>query len=503
MSSERPTTIWSLVEAAAAQHPDRVVLSDEHGRSLTTEQLRGAAERVAAGLEIRAGDTVSWQIPTSLEAVLTLVALARIGVAQNPIIPILREAEVRHITECISTTLLIVPERWRGFEHGQMARDIAGDSRMRVITIDLEGDRQAELALPSGDPTVLGPPAADDQSCRWYYFTSGTTAAPKGVRHSDATLIASSAGMIAGLGVTDGDVYPIAWPVAHIGGATMLTTVLRSGGKLVLFESFDPSTIAVRMAACGPTILGTGVPFFRAYLAGQRAHGAKPLFPALRAFTAGGAPTPPELIRELDGVFANVPVVNSYGLTEFPIATAPSPLDPPQRLAATVGPPSPGVQVRVVDGELRLKGPQQFLGYADPAHDADAIDNDGWLRTGDLGSVTDDGAVAITGRLKDVIIRNGENISALQIEDTLLRHPDIVDVTVLGLPDARTGERVCAVVVVAPGRQITLADVFAHCAAEGLAKQKAPEQLHVVDAIQRSSMGKVVKADLLAALAGP
>ena len=151
-----------------------------------------------------------------------------------------------------------------------------------------------------------------------------------------------------------------------------------------------------------------------------------------------------------------------------------------------------------MNGELRLKGAQCFAGYVDPALDPTAFDEDGWLRTGDLAEIDDDGFVAITGRLKDVIIRNGENISAAEIEDVLLRHPDIVDVSVIGRPDPRTGERVCAVVVARPGSTPDLAAIAAHCAAQGIARQKTPEQLALVDAIPRNPMGKVLKDELRA-----
>jgi cyclohexanecarboxylate-CoA ligase len=149
-----------------------------------------------------------------------------------------------------------------------------------------------------------------------------------------------------------------------------------------------------------------------------------------------------------------------------------------------------------VDGELRLKGPQCFLGYTDPAHDVGAFDDQGWFRTGDLGEIDSGGNVRITGRLKEVIIRNAENISALEIADVLLRHPDIADVTVIGLPDGLTGERVCAVVVPRPGCAVTLAEVAAHCRAEGMARQKHPEQLEVVDALPRNAMGKILAQQL-------
>jgi acyl-CoA synthetase (AMP-forming)/AMP-acid ligase II len=250
------------------------------------------------------------------------------------------------------------------------------------------------------------------------------------------------------------------------------------------------------MAAHRPTILGSALPFFRVYLDAQRRHGDEPLFPDLRTCTAGGAPTPPELVRELVEGFGIRGVVQSWGLTEFPVATAARPDDPPQVLVDTIGKPTPGVSLRVVDGELRVKGAQCFLGYVDPALDLEAFDEDGWFRTGDLGFVDDDGNVHITGRLKDIIIRNAENISAAEIEDVLLRHPDIADVAVIGVPDARTGERVVAVVVPEPGATVTMETVAAHCRALELARQKTPEQLELVDALPRNPMGKVLKQSL-------
>jgi acyl-CoA synthetase (AMP-forming)/AMP-acid ligase II len=191
-------------------------------------------------------------------------------------------------------------------------------------------------------------------------------------------------------------------------------------------------------------------------------------------------------------------VVNSWGLTEFPVAASTACSDPPDVLATTVGRAAPGVAVRVADGELRLKGPQQFLGYVDTALDADAFDECGWFKTGDLGLVDESGFITITGRLKDVIIRNAENISAVEVEEILLRHPGIVDVAVIGLPDARTGEKVCAVVVAVEGSVVTLESLIEHCASHGLPRQKSPEQLAIVETLARNPMGKVIKPQLRA-----
>jgi acyl-CoA synthetase (AMP-forming)/AMP-acid ligase II len=478
------STMWGLVAAAAASHPDRVLFSDRHGRSLTAGALCTRAEEVAAGLDVRPGEVVSWQLPNGLEAVCVMAALARLGAVQNPVIPILRERDVRLITEQTGTSTFIVPERWNGFAYGDMAR------ALDVRVIALEGD------LPTGDPHGLPPPPEDARQFRWIYFSSGTTGTPKGARHTDSSLIASSLSMTDRLGLRDGDLYPIAWPITHIGGAAMTAAVLRAGGHLALFDRFDPSTFGDQIAELSPTVLGSAIPFFRACLDAQRRHGDGPLYPELRVCTAGGAATAPEIIAELAEVFGVAGVVNSWGLTEFPIATCPSPTDPAEKLARTVGPPSPGVEIRVVDGELRLRGAQCFLGYVDPAMDRSIFDDEGWLRTGDLGLIDEDGFVVITGRLKDVIIRNAENIAPAEVEEVLMKHPDIDDVAVIGIPDDRTGERVCAVVVAGRGKLPTLESVRQFCLSEGMTRQKVPEQLEVFAAIERNPMGKVVKSRL-------
>ena len=484
-----PLTFWKLVCRAAEEVPDRVILADDHGRTLTTTQFRAAAEKVAAALPVTAGDTVCWQLPTSLEAVTLMAALARLDVVQNPIIPALRLHEVGIITGQLQPDLFIAPETWSGFGFADMARGLG----LRVLGLDFAPEPGHDLQLPSGDPSALPPPPANDT--HWVYYSSGTTSDPKGVRHTDGTLIAAAAGLseVATFGV--GDVYPIAWPVTHIGGITMLTTSLQAGLKLVLFDRWDPTTTPARMAAHRPTILGSAQPFFRAYIAAQ-VQSSGPMFPDLRLVTAGGAPTPPEIVAELIDAFGVRGVTGSYGLTEFPIASATAPDDPEDVMLRSVGKASPGVQVRLVDGEIRLKGPQLFAGYVDESLGAAAFDEDGWFRSGDLGELDDDGYIFITGRLKDVIIRNAENISANEIEDVLLRHPDIVDVAVIGLPDSRRGELVCAVVVGRDGTTFDVAGLAAHCQASGLAKYKCPERVEVVQVLARNAMGKLLKQQL-------
>jgi cyclohexanecarboxylate-CoA ligase len=494
---------WALVEEAAQRRPDSVLLVDGYGRSLTALAFRDEAERAAAGLlawRVGPGDVLSWQLPTTLEAAVLIGACARLGVVQNPIIPVFRHREVGFIIEQVQAGLVVVPETWRGFGHGDMARSLARD----VLALDLEGTPGPAIRLPAGDRAALpappGPPSPGPPSpgrgdeCRWIYYSSGTTADPKGARHTDASVIASANGVVDLMGLSLGDVYPIAWPFAHIGGVSMLSAVLRAGGTLALFDAFDPVTTPERMAACRATVLGSATPFFNAYVAAQRRHGDRRLFPALRTCVGGGAATPETVNREVASVLGVRGVVGAWGLTEFPVASSETPDD--SAVGSTVGRPAAGVQVRVVDGELRLKGPQCFLGYVDASLDAEAFDEAGWFRTGDLGTVDADGRIRIEGRSKDVIVRNAENVSALEVEDALLRHPAVADVAVIGVPDQESGERVCAVVVTAPGHEVTLAELVEHCRAQGLARYKCPERLRVVAELPRNPMGKVLKRAL-------
>jgi cyclohexanecarboxylate-CoA ligase len=504
-------TYWTLIVDAARRQPNRRLLADDYGRSLTARQLHDAACATAAAFAERgigAGTVVSWQLPTTHETMVVMAALARLGAVQNPIIPILREHEVGFITAQLSSEFLVVPEFWHEFDYGGLARALAPDRGYEVITVDLATPPVAgELRLPTASADSLTTPPESASDPRWIYYSSGTTAAPKGIRHTDASVIAPATGLVGAIGITSSDVDPIAFPIAHIGGAVMLAAALLTGMRLALFEVFDPATTPLSIAAHNPTFLGMATPFFLGFLEAQRAHGDQPLFPFVRGGLAGGAPITAELGNQVRKTFGLPGIANAWGLTEFPVATSPSLTAAPEVLDHTVGAPGPGVSVRVVDdrgielpvgqeGELRLKGPQCFLGYADATLDADAFDEDGWLRTGDLGLIDANGNVRITGRIKDAIIRNAENVSALEVENALATHPAVADVAVIGVPDPRTGERVCAVVVPASGDDVSLESLVQHCRSQGLSRYKHPERLVIVDALPRNQFGKVIKKDL-------
>ncbi|MCB1026946.1 MAG: AMP-binding protein, partial [Microthrixaceae bacterium] len=340
------------------------------------------------------------------------------------------------------------------------------------------------------------------------YYTSGTTSEPKGVRHTDATLLAGGRGLAAAVDLGPDDIGSMAFPYAHIAGPDYLIMCLHSGFPFVLIEAFNPPNAVATYNEHGVTMIGGSTAFYQMFLAEQAKTPGEKFIPTLKLISGGGAPKPPELAARIRDEIG-VPVCHGYGMTEVPMISQGSPTDTFEQLANTEGAPVPGCEVRIVaedgteaptgsEGEVRLKGPMVFLGYTDDEATAAAFDDDGWFRTGDLGILREDGHLALTGRLKDVIIRKGENISAKEVEDLLFTHPKVGDVAVIGLPDEERGERVAAIVERAEGTDdLTFAEMSAHLNEAGLMTRKIPEQLEVVDALPRNeTLRKVLKFKL-------
>lgn len=478
-------TLWDLLARRAALTPDRPVLLQDD-RALTFGALRERAERTAAGLYgmgVRPGTVVAWQLPTRLETAVLSFALARLGAVQTPVIPFYRDREVGFALRESKAEFFAVPGVWRGFDHTEMARRLGA-----------KGVFEAYDDLPEGDPAVLPAPPAEGTSVRWIYWTSGTTSDPKGVLHTDRSLLAGGACLAHALRLTADDVGSMAFPYAHIAGPDYTVMLLLYGFPAVMFEHFALPDALTEYRRHGVTVAGGSTAFYSMFLAEQRERPGVPVIPTLRLLAGGGAPKPPELyhcvVREM-----GVQLTHGYGMTEVPMITMGAPDDTAEHLATTEGRPPEGMEIRIVDGEVRLRGEAVCQGYLDPAQTAEAFDPDGFLRTGDLGHVTGSGHLVLTGRLKDVIIRKGENISAKEIEDLLHTHPSVRDVAVIGLPDPERGERVCAVVEQPEGTEhLTLATVTAHLRAAGLSVHKLPEQLEVVDSLPRNeTLRKVLK----------
>ncbi|MET9031326.1 class I adenylate-forming enzyme family protein [Streptomyces mirabilis] len=481
-------TLWELVARRGDLTPDRPVLL-QGDRTLSFGALRDRAERVAAGLYdmgVRPGTVVAWQLPTRIETALLSFALARLGAVQSPVIPFYRDREVGFALRESKAEYFAVPGEWRGFDHTGMAR-----------RLDAKGVFEAYDVLPDGDPTTLPAPPAEGTSVRWIYWTSGTTSDPKGVLHTDRSLIAGGSCLAHALRLSAADVGSMAFPYAHIAGPDYTVMLLLYGFPAVMFEHFALPEALAEYRRHGVTVAGGSTAFYSMFLAEQRKRPSEPVVPTLRLLAGGGAPKPPEVyhsvVREM-----GVQLTHGYGMTEVPMITMGAPDDTAENLATTEGRPPAGMEIRIVEGEVRLRGEAVCQGYLDPAQTAEAFDEDGFLITGDVGRLTESGHLVLTGRLKDVIIRKGENISAKEIEDLLHQHPAVGDVAVIGLPDTDRGERVCAVVEQPPGAdELTLAVVVSYLREEGLSVHKLPEQLEVVDALPRNeTLRKVLKYKL-------
>ncbi|KQC37480.1 class I adenylate-forming enzyme family protein [Frankia sp. ACN1ag] len=514
---------WELVEARAAASPDDLAVVDEHRRCLTFRELRDRAEEAAAGLRelgVRPGSVVSWQLPNTIETVAVCLALSRLGAVQNPLIMMLREREITFICRQTGSELLLVPSSVRGVDHAAMARAVAATvPGLAVHVVDFASP--GELAPPGkAEPPAAAEPAdgpgagpSGGGPVRWIFYTSGTTSDPKGARHTDRGLLAASSTFCEHLAVVPTDRLPILLPISHIGGIAHLLTGLQAGCGVIVSSGFDPETTPAALAAAGMTLVGSGTQMLQTYLARQRRQPDVPLFPLARAALCGGAGRPVALHFEVKELLGGVGVISGYGLTECPFVTWGRHDDTDSQHASTEG--CAGLDVEIVVmlddatpavagevGEIRVRGPQLMVGYVDATADRDAFDAKGFLRTGDLGTLDEDGYLRITGRIKDVIIRKGENISARELEELLIDHPAVGEVSIVGLPDASSGERVCAVVV--PAESVAPPDLAALCAhlrAQGLNIRKLPEQLELVPELPRNAMGKVVKRDLRARFA--
>lgn len=508
-------TLWELIEHRARLTPDATVFIQAapdaaDDRTLTFGELRDRCERVAAGLYgmgVRPGTVVAWQLPTRIETALLSFALARIGAVQSPVIPFYRDREVGFALRESKAEFFAVPGVWRGFDHTEMAQRLGARGVFETYAYD---------DLPDGDPSVLPPPPSDGTSVRWIYWTSGTTSDPKGVLHTDRSLIAGGSCLAHALHLSADDIGSMAFPFAHIAGPDYTVMLLLYGFPAVMFELFALPDALDGYRRHGVTVAGGSTAFYSMFLAEQRglAPGEK-LIPTLRLLAGGGAPKPPEIyhavVREM-----GCQLTHGYGMTEVPMITMGAPDDTAENLATTEGLPPDGMEIRVtdaegkevpagVDGEVRLRGEAVCQGYLDAEQSAGVFDADGFLITGDLGHLRTTGHLVLTGRAKDIIIRKGENISAKEIEDLLHRHPAVGDAAVIGLPDPERGERVCAVIEQRSGAQdadatgatLTLESMTAYLRGEGLSTYKLPEQLEVVEALPRNeTLRKVLKYKL-------
>jgi cyclohexanecarboxylate-CoA ligase len=514
-------TLSALLAARQGRDAGRVVIIEgrrDGGRQFTFGDLQRRADRMAVALRrlgVRAGDVISWQLPNWFEGAALAAAVDRLGAVSNPIITIYREREVGFVCRQAGARVLVVPGLVRGVDHRELATAVRAQvpDLEHVLTVRAEpAVGQRALESLEDDPSAPLPPSPlGPHDVSMVFYTSGTTADPKGVLHTPSTLGAVLHYQAQMFSPAPDDRSLLQFPLTHIGGLVMFVLQpVRWGSSTVYMDTFDPDLAIDLIARHAVTSAGGPPAILQAMFA---APGYTPeKLRTLRTSGSGAADVSPELMRELHDKFRTF-AFRSYGMTECPMFTCGRPGDPEEKLYGTDGRPVPGATARLVDeqgrpvapgveGEIEAYGPQLCVGYLDPALNS-AFTADGFFRTGDLAVADADGFIRITGRRKDIIIRKGENLSAKGIEDELAAHPQVADVAVIGVPDPHSGERVCACVVLKPAAgPLGLADLRAFMEDRGVMRQKIPEQLELVDELPRNATGKVRK-DLLRARFGP
>jgi acyl-CoA synthetase (AMP-forming)/AMP-acid ligase II len=505
-------TLADSAREAAAATPDRVTQVDgDH--SLTAGAAWARAQALAASLHrsgFRPGDVLAFQTPNWHEAVYIDIAACLLGVVVCPIVTIYRDREVELILSDSRAKGIFVCESFRGYDFAAML------DRIRPGLPCLEHVWTVRGSSPSRDlgsllvdeaPPVKWP-VVSPRAVKLVLYTSGTTGRPKAVLHSHDSLIRATLMCASHWGIEPGDTTLMPSPLTHVTGFSHgIEMPFYGGTRCVLMEKWEAAAAAdiIEREQVSFTIGAT--PFLQELLDVAEAQGRT--LPSLRLFPCGGAAVAPEIIHRVARVLPNCRSFRVYGSSEAPMITLGWAGADQRRLAAETDGEIVDYEVRVTsaegsalpagqEGEICARGPSLFLGYADPAQTAEAFDDDGFFHTGDIGYVTPDRAVVFTGRIKDLINRGGEKISAKEVEDLLHQHPGVMNAAVVAMPHARLGETLCAYVIARPGRVATEADIRAFLDAAGVAKQKTPERFVFVDDFPKTASGKV-KKDLLRA----
>lgn len=505
-------TLADSLRDAAQRTPRQVALIDGD-RRLDCQSLYAQASTLAHALlaRIPPGSVVSFMLPNWHEAAVIYLAATLAGMVVNPILPSLRDRELLFILTDAGSRMIFVPSSFGRYDYASMLQRVTAqlDSPPEVVVVRGDApDDSHQTSYPSllgqqGATTEL--PVLDPDAVRMILYTSGTTGRPKGVLHSHNSLHALISQVHEHWLVQEGDRFLVPSPIAHIGGSIYaFECPLLLGVTAVLMDCWNADDAVRLMQTEHCTHVAGATPFLEQMLVAAERAGTR--LPDLKLFVCGGASASPSLIRRAAGYFDCAVVTRVYGSTEVPITTVGAPLDADH--AADTDGRAGSAEIKLVaddaaasdGGEVYARGPQMLVGYLHPEDEAESFDAEGYFRTGDLARWVDGEYLAITGRVKDIIVRKGENISPKEVEDILIGHPGVAEVAIVGLPDAHTGERACAVVVPtsAPGPDV--ASLRSFLEAHGLARFKAPEQVVIWDDLPKNDAGKVLKHQIKAAL---
>jgi len=488
---------------------------------LTWHELIDQATRFGGYLQangVGPGDVVLWQLPNWWECLVVAYGIWAAGAISSPVVAIYREAELRQVVARVQPACVVTAASFRNVDHVALVGDACAaegwEPRLKVV---LRGT--ATGWTPYEEAVRARPYLADDvdpDAPALVGWTSGTTAGPKGVAHSARSFISSPlrSARSASFGWDDRSYMPA--PLAHATGLLSAVAIPSyTGSSVVIRDHWDAELALDDLARYQVTFSSGAAVFITELLAAMAARGQERLdLPS--GYPCGGSTIPTSLAEAADAV--GMQPMRSWGMTECPSVSGSSRFDPVEVRCGSDGRIAPGCEVRVVDplgaevapgvaGELLVRGPQRALGYLEAAHTAESFDDQGWFNTGDLGYVTAEGVLSMTGRVKEIINRGGEKFSVREIEDALARSPDVVEAVVVPAPHARLGEQPAAFLLVRPGTQPTPEELSDFLRTSGLAPQKIPRVWRTVDDLPRTASGKVKKfvlqAQLAEELAGP
>ena len=514
-------TVFDYLDDALARGPERPAITSYSGESgaktsLSYGELDRLSRRLALALinlGVEPGDVVSLQLPNWWQFNAMHLACARIGAITNPLMPIFRERELSYMLGFAESKVVVAPHNFRGFAYKSMIEKIRGDlpDLRHAFYVDGDGVDDFATALlrePLEDRAdaegVLAALRPGPNDVNEVIYTSGTTGQPKGVMHTANSTFGHLSSWIEHNRLDHDDKVFMASPLAHQTG--FLYAILQPimlGAEVVLLDRWDAPVGVELIQMHGCTFTMGATPFLSDIVEMPNVQNFD--LSKLRIFASAGAPIPPALVQKAAANFS-FKVLSGWGMTECACSTICSLDDPPEMASTSDGFPLPHTEVMVQrpdgspapqgeEGLLKVRGQPMFVGYLKKPelHGRDA---DGWFDTGDQAFMHPDGYIRITGRAKDIIIRGGENIPVVEVEDVLYRHPAVAEVAVVGIPDDRLGERGCAFVTLQPGGCLDLVGMLRYLDEIGTAKQYWPEHLEVVEAMPRTPSGKIQKFKL-------
>jgi len=514
--------ITDYLDQAVASSPEREAIvgyqvTGDTRTALSYRELNDKVTRMAAGLAglgIGKGDVVACQLPNWWQTTALHLACMRIGAILNPLMPIFRERELRFMLGHGEARLLVIPKVFRNFDYEAMVEGIRSElpTLETVLVIGGEGERSFEQRLldtPWEEQTDTDALFAErkpgpDEVIQILY-TSGTTGEPKGVMHTSNTLFSNVRPYADRLHLSSDDILLMASPVAHQTGflyGVMMPVYL--GTTVVLQDIWDADFVCKVIAAEKPAFTMASTPFLADLVKTAPKHEGE--LDSLRIFVSAGAPIPTAVVEQASKTL-KAKIVSAWGMTENGAVTMTCPEDPAERASQSDGKALPYMELRITDfkgnelpageeGNLLVRGASLFVGYL-KRPELYGVDDDGWFATGDLARMDKDGYIRITGRTKDVVIRGGENIPVVEVENLLYKFPGIADVALVGCPDERLGERLCAYVTLDENAtDLTLDELKSYLIKQQLSKSYLPEYLEVIEAMPRTASGKIQKFKL-------